>query len=418
MDARTITVNATTATPPNNPPAPNGVNPDGSFKVNNLHAGEARMDVSRNWFRRDPDQKFLNLNDLHASVKRRRDTSTERTLPNHALSVIPHPNPETKDDLNSLWVGIPNEEERGFTHHSFNQLASLAKAPASYLRTLPGPIAADALEYGLRYNRSVEEVKTYYTLGDAGSLRAITGPRYGRIYDEEVVTAVKSIAGDGTGSHRWKVPGVMDWRTMRYDPNHPVTPATTTLYASDRDVFIFLVDDRNPIEVGKTASGDPDLMFRGFMIQNSEVGTASLKVAAFYLRAICCNRILWGVENFHEVSIRHTSGAPDRFIREVEPALESFASGDARTLVEGVEKAKAAKIARDDEQELEWIAKRGHSRKRAKELMETSRKEENRGIRTAWDYANAVTAFARTIPNNDDRVHLEAEAQKVLDRVA
>jgi hypothetical protein len=30
-----------------------------------------------------------------------------------------------------------------------------------------------------------------------------------------------------------------------------VTKDTTTLYASDRDVFLFLVDDTNPIEAGR-----------------------------------------------------------------------------------------------------------------------------------------------------------------------
>jgi hypothetical protein len=39
---------------------------------------------------------------------------------------------------------------------------------------------------------------------------------------------------------------------------------TTTLYASDRDVFLFLVDDTHPIEAGRLPNGDPDLYFRGF----------------------------------------------------------------------------------------------------------------------------------------------------------
>jgi hypothetical protein len=88
---------------------------------------------------------------------------------------------------------------------------------------------------------------------------------------------------------------VLDWRTNIYDPEAPVTRDSTTLYASDRDVFMFLVDDRNPIEVGKLASGAPDLMFRGFYSQNSEVGTRSAKLAAFFLRGVCMNRNLWVV---------------------------------------------------------------------------------------------------------------------------
>jgi hypothetical protein len=59
------------------------------------------------------------------------------------------------------------------------------------------------------------------------------------------------IAGNGTGDTRWKVPGVLDWSSMTHNPFVDVTKDTTTLYASDRDVFLFLVDDTNPIEAGR-----------------------------------------------------------------------------------------------------------------------------------------------------------------------
>jgi len=42
--------------------------------------------------------------------------------------------------------------------------------------------------------------------------------------------------------------GVLDWSTGIYNPRIDITKNTTTLYVSDRDVFLFLVDDLNPIE--------------------------------------------------------------------------------------------------------------------------------------------------------------------------
>jgi hypothetical protein len=66
----------------------------------------------------------------------------------------------------------------------------------------------------------------------------------------------------------------MDWGTGRYNLNVPVSKETTTLFASDRDCAVFLCDDLTPIEVGKLDSGDPDLMFRGLFVRNSEVGPA------------------------------------------------------------------------------------------------------------------------------------------------
>ena len=85
-------------------------------------------------------------------------------------------------------------------------------------------------------------------------LRAVTGSGYGRTFDHELVAAVQCIAGNGTGDTRLKVPGVLDWSTGIYNPPQD----TTTLYASDRDVFLFLVDDLNPIEAGRLPDGSPN----------------------------------------------------------------------------------------------------------------------------------------------------------------
>jgi len=128
-------------------------------------------------------------------------------------------------------------------------------------------------------------------------LRAVTGPEYGRIWDKDLVAAVMSIAGDGVGDTMWKVPGVLDWSTMTHNPFVDITKDTTTLYASDRDVFLFLVDDTHPIEAGHLPNGEPDLYFRDFYASNSEVGSKTLGIASFYLRAVRCNRNLWGTEN-------------------------------------------------------------------------------------------------------------------------
>jgi hypothetical protein len=107
---------------------------------------------------------------------------------------------------------------------------------------LPAPLAAINLQYGLTSHRA-ELIKTLEVEGGRVELRAVTGPDYGRIYDHELVAAVQRIAGNGTGDTRWKVPGVLDWSTGIYNPRVDITKSTTTLYASDRDVFLFLVDD-------------------------------------------------------------------------------------------------------------------------------------------------------------------------------
>ena len=99
-------------------------------------------------------------------------------------------------------------------------------------------MSAINLQHGLLSHRG-ELVKPLEADNGRVELRAVTGPDYGRIWDHELVAAAMKIAGNGTGDTRWKVPGVLDWST--HNPFVDVTKDTTTLYASDRDVFLFLV---------------------------------------------------------------------------------------------------------------------------------------------------------------------------------
>jgi len=388
------------------------------FKVDPTRGGH-NGEVSRQWAARPADQRFLSLNDMAAHLRRRADATTADVVAAKKIEFIA-PEAETLADTQRLFVGMPDGSMVGPTHWSFGQLCTLADFSAREMRKLPSQIAADGLSYLMRTRRHIEDVKLFAADGE---LRAATGPKYGWIADADLVDAVQMIAGNGTGDARWKIPGVLNWSDNTYNPFAPVTIDSTTLYASDRDCFIFLVDDTHPIEVGKLKDGSPDLMFRGFYTSNSEVGAGSLKLAAFYLRGVCMNRNLWGVEHFEEMTIRHTSQAPARFLEEARPALMSFSDGSEKKLIEGVAKAKAAKIAAEEEEALAFLRGRGFSQKRAKMIASYdaeagAEREDGDFPRTAWDMAQSITAFARTLPNNSDRIDVEQVAGKILDKVA
>jgi hypothetical protein len=303
------------------------------------------------------------------------------------------------------------------THWSFGQLASQVGAPASYLRQLPAAIAGINLQYGLTSHRA-EQIKTLETDDGRVELRAVTGPDYGRIYDHELVEAVQRIAGNGTGDTRWKVPGVLDWSTGVYHPHVDITQDTTTLYASDRDVFLFLVDDLNPIEAGRLPDGSPDLYFRGFYCWNSEVGAKTLGMASFYLRAVCQNRNLWGVEDFEEITIRHSKYAASRFAHEAAPALTRFADSSPMPFVNGIKAAREKIVARTDEDRDEFLRRRGFSKKETAKIIETVLAEEGRKPESIFDFVQGITAVARNKTHQDARLDLEARAKKLLDRAA
>lgn len=303
------------------------------------------------------------------------------------------------------------------THWSFGQLASLVGAPASYLRQLPAPLAAINLQYGLTSNRA-EQIKTLETDNGRVELRAATGVDYGRIHDFELVEAVQRVAGNGTGDTRWKVPGVLDWSTGFYNPRVDITRDTTTLYASDRDEFLFLVDDLNPIEAGRLPDGSPDLFFRGFYCWNSEVGAKTLGMASFYLRAVCQNRNLWGVEDFEEITIRHSKYAANRFAHEAAPALLKFANSSPMPFVNGIKAARERIVAKTDEDRTDFLRRRGFSKAETGKIIDRVLAEEGRPPESIFDFVQGITALARDKPHQDARLDLEAKAKKLLDRAA
>ena len=137
-----------------------------------------------------------------------------------------------------------------------------------------------------------------------------------------------------------------------------------------------------------------------------------------YLRGVCMNRNLWGVENFHEIKIKHTKFAPDRFAQEARPALQSFANGSTAQFVQGVADAKAAIIAKDNDDRLDFLTRRGGlSQTLAKAAAARHIKEEGRPVSSVWDAVQAITAIARDIPHQDDRIALEKKGGALLDKV-
>jgi len=378
------------------------------YKVD-ISRGERIGRVSSEWFSRPDDERYLSLGALYDAVRSRADRATTRTVETRGLRVE-----ASRDNAERLALIVPGRDEPvAPTHWSFGQMCGLVGAPASYLRQLPAPLAGINMQHGLLSHRA-ELIKTLEAGDGRIELRAVTGPDYGRIWDHELVAAVMRIAGDGVGDTRWKVPGVLDWSTMIHNPFVEVTKDTTTLYASDRDVFLFLVDDTHPIEAGRLPNGDPDLYFRGFYCWNSEVGSKTLGMASFYLRAVCMNRNIWGAEGFEEISIRHSKFAAHRFAHEAAPALENFANSSPVPFLAGIKAARERIVAREDEDRESFLRKRGFSKAETVKIIATVLDEEGRPPESIFDFVQGITARARTRPHQDARLELEGKAANLL----
>lgn len=349
--------------------------------------------ASREWATRPDDQRFLSLEDLGQSVAQRKAESWTVTPRVKEMEVAA--------DGDELAIGVydPTAGEHKLirpTNWSFNQLAQYAKAPASYLRGLPAQLAAVNVQWGLDHNPIRPDTLALCQTNGSSYLRAMTSTSYGRIWDMQVVDAVSKANADG----RWQIPAAS------YATTNP--KRATTLYASDRDVFIFLVDPQNPIEV------DGEQLFRGFYTWNSEVGAATFGLCTFLYRYVCDNRIIWGATDVQELRIRHTGGAPDRFAYEGGRFLQRYANESTAKLVDGIKAAKSKDIPTGKNETVdEWLQRRGFTKAQAKASVEMARAEEGRA-RSYWDIVNGVTAYARSVTHTDERVTLEAKAGKIM----
>lgn len=107
------------------------------------------------------------------------------------------------------------------------------------------------------------------------------------------------------------------------------------------------------------------------------------------------NRNLWGVENFEEITIRHSKFAAQRFAHEAAPTLTSFANSSPALFVAGVKAARQRIVARTDEDRETFLRKGGFSKSEASKIIETVLGEENRKPESIFDFVQGITAFAR-----------------------
>lgn len=359
------------------------------------------MDASNQWATRPADQRFTSLTEMLAKMESIRQNSSAKVIANRSMHAAPVEGNET-----GLVVVGPNGVPVAPTNWSFGQFAQRVGAPAGYLKNLPAPIAADCLNWGLR-QRDVEElgILLHRPQAEAAQITAITGPNYGRIWNESIIRQCVKQFGDGrTG--RFKVPG-------EFGEQVEITKANTTLFASDRDCFIFLADEENRIEIPNRRDGASGTLARGFFIRNSDVGAASFDIDTFLFDYVCCNRIVWGVSNHARVSFRHSKGAPQRFAESIVPALERYREESTASIVTAIADARAHRIG-DKDAVREFLAKR-FTRSQAVAIEAAHMADEGRPIENLWDAATGVTAYARGIEYQDSRFELEREAGKILE---
>jgi hypothetical protein len=300
-----------------------------------------------------------------------------------------------------------NNAEAALNNHAFNQLCSVIGARAGEYRKLPSAIAQVPLSY-LASRSDRKDVKLLIGYHPQGSeiptCRAINSASYGRIWNHELAKAVE----DNIDPEIWKVPVATGFHLHQ-----------GFITANDRKAFVFLVNEGNPIELPNSHAP----LFRGFYAWNSEVGDGTCGIAEFLYNQACANRAIMGLTNYQELKIRHTSGAPQRWVQDAVPSLTEYVNKDTSDIVKLLQKSKETTVAKDDKGALAWLQNRGFTKSLAKASLESAR-EDARGADSnyspfsVWNLIQGITAEARAKENNDDRVAIEMAAGKLMKAVA
>lgn len=359
-------------------------------------------DAHREWARRPSDQRFQTLGELREAVHNRRMRSVAHDAPLQSLAAI--------DNGGTLL--LRNGREMTPTHWGMGQLCGLVKAPASFVRNLPTDLVVGVLNNCIS-KAPKNDFKLMAIKDDSGekpaTLQAITSTSYGRIWDADVVDAVGRIVERTNGKFH---------NPLAYSPATG-QPVPSGLYASDRDVFIFMIDGGSLLEAGPRAKFN-----RGFFVSNSEVGNCDFRLTTFLFNTVCGNHYVWGATDVKELRVIHSQGGPARFDRCAVPALMDYtASTPQLTAVKRAQETPLRKLPLagynpETDNEKVWLkafgARFNFTGGEVADAMDVARREEGQ-CETVWDMVQGLTASARELEYIDARVDMERRAGAVLD---
>ena len=374
----------------------------------------------KQWATRPSEERYKDLESMRLALQQRSESSR---------SIGPIDVSEMKvlsigDSLNLGYDLSDTSTSVQLNNWSFGQLAQSVGAPASYLRSLPSHLAADCINEGISEYPDRERAIYASVDGDNITARAINSPQYSRYHDFQVISDLTdTLALDG-----WKVP------PSRPYPNCPesdtwlatsedVLPGDTFalsiregdkvgpggLYSSDRDSFIFMVNQNNTVN---TPSGP---MFRALIVSNSEVGAASFKIDCFLYSAVCGNHILWGAEEVASVRVVHRGRDNNARINSQAAIHASVRSAElsASTHTErAIEKAADTLISFDDIVKQTGLSK---TLVQVGQHMEQQNPQDH-GNRagTVWGAVQGLTRASQHNNYQSERTTIDQAASKLL----
>lgn len=354
--------------------------------------------ANRQWATRPADERFATLESMYAACHAYFQSSKQSKFTFKGVDFEPQGN-------EVMLHGLSSGTHTRLTHYAFGQLATDLASPANYLRTLPPQLACDNLNYGLTVaDKDKLNVGLFHSNNGNGLIcRCVTSSVYQRIWNYEIIDRLIPLANDG-----WTVPPAMD------NADRP-----SGLYASDHDMFTFLVDEQHRINDNSEGG-----LARGFFVINSEVGQSAFKVLTFLYRYVCGNHIVWGAKNVQQVRIIHKGNPARNWDNTLRIELTKYANESASNDTFKIERAMRFDLGATKEKVLDALfSKRslGITKKNlesAYSIAETRHELEpsyESPPNTVWGMVNGLTRVSQQSTYGDERTKLDVAAGKIME---
>jgi len=393
------------------------------------------MRASNQWANRPADERYESLQAMFAAAQAVKAAGVEKPFAINRLKAVVEGGELLLEGCNAAG----QTKRSSMTHFSFGQLARFvvpedsASPNVEHLRRLPAHLAAEVINHDLTrcdrmtkalYHSDVNDIKA----GLLPVARAFNTPKYGRFWNADAIADLLPLQAKG-----WRVPPA---RPAFNDPRaRPATEADCLknrmeglginvgdmiapagLYMGEKDMFAFMVNEDRPIN-----GGGKTPLYRGFFLENSEVGSLSFWITTFLYNTVCGNHIVWGASNVKEIRVVHIgNNVKGRAASGMEVQLKEYANESvseiegkikvARTFTFGATKDEVVKFLYDKRISTQSILESAFD--------EAEKHPEDGGDcdpKSAWGMAQGMTRLSQGSPFMDKRVEMDKAAGSILE---
>ena len=378
--------------------------------------------ASKQWASRPADERFWNLNEMMARTKASHERSRESYAQLHDSSFGTN---STGDLLiHSTDIGKPVE----LGHYAFGQVCRTLKAPADFLRQMPSALTAGCLNEKAKDFGAADRLLLTDRRDDGSEkLRAMTSDKYARVWNWELVQALQGLESEG-----WIVPparpsGPDDGRTrlateddvLSFGEESVLTVkvgdeiAPAGLYASDHDMFAFMVNPEIQIEDGSSPQG----LRRGTMIRQSEVGDCAIWKLDFLFNTVCGNHIVWDAQQVKQTRVRHIGkNVGTNWVAMID-AISKDAEVSASVIEGDIKRAQEMILGEGKDEIIELLfGKRLLAKHQVASAYDLAEEYEavHGNPRSVWGVVQGLTRLSQQQKFTDARTKIDLAAGKVL----